>query len=216
MKKYISGLSILLVLAACKVSKDVKTPKPDLPDQFGNVAAATADTSSVADIPWKKFFTDPTLQKLIDSAIARNYDMQLALKNIESSELLLKQVKWNNVPQVDLNVAANTTRVADNSLNGLSLKEAGIKTKHVENYQADVSLSWEADIWGKIRNQSKSALATFLQTAEARKLVQTSIVAGVSQGYFNLLMLDEQLAIAKRNVLLNDSTLRIINLQFNA
>lgn len=216
MRKYISGLSILLILAACSVSKNVETPKPDLPDQFGNVAATTADSSSVANIPWRTFFTDPTLQKLIDSAIVRNYDMQLAIKNIEASRLLLQQTKWNNVPQVDLNVAASTTRVSDNSLNGLSLAEAGIKTKHIENYQADVSLSWEADIWGKIHNQSKAALAAYLQTAEAKKLVQTSIVAGVSQGYFNLLMLDEQLAIAKRNVLLNDSTLRIIKLQFDA
>ncbi|HEX3386784.1 MAG TPA: efflux transporter outer membrane subunit, partial [Mucilaginibacter sp.] len=216
MKKYISGLSILLIaLAACNVSKNVGTPKTELPDHFGNFTA-TADTSSVADIPWRKFFTDPTLQKLIDSAIVKNYDMQLALKNIQASELLLKQVKWNNMPQIDLNVSANTSRPADNSLNGVALTQYGIKARHIENYQADVSLSWEADIWGKIRNQSKSALAALLQTAEARKLVQTSIVAGVSQGYFNLLMLDEQLAIAKRNVLLNDSTLRIIQLEFNS
>ena len=217
MRKYISGLGILLVvLSACSVSKNVETPKPDLPAQFGNVAATSADSSSVASIPWKTFFTDPTLQKLIDSAIVRNYDMQLAVKNIEASELLLKQSKWNNVPEVDLNIAANTTRPSDNSLNGLSLNKAGVKTKHIENYQADVFLSWEADIWGKIHNQNKAALAAYLQTAEAKKLVQTSIVAGVSQGYFNLLMLDEQMAIAKRNVLLNDSTLRIIKLQFNA
>src|ERR1700744_6595475 len=117
--------------------------------------------------------------------------MLIAVKNIQASELLLKQVKWNNVPQVDLNVSANTTRPADNSLDGLSLAQYGIKSKHIENYQADVSLSWEADIWGKIRNQSKSALAAYLQTNEARKLVQTDIVAQVSQGYFNLLMLDE-------------------------
>jgi len=215
MKKYIGGLSLILLLAACSVSKNVETPKPELPNSFGNVAE-TADTSSVADIPWKSFFTDPTLQKLIDSAILKNYDMQIAVKNIEASQLLLKQTKWNNVPQVDLNISANTTRPSDNSVNGASLSEAGITSKHVENYQADVSLSWEADIWGKIHNQSKAALAAYLQTTEARKLVQTSIVAGVSQGYYNLLMLDAQLGIAKRNVALNDSTLTIIKLQYNA
>src|SRR6185312_7596750 len=109
MKKYIGGLGLMLLLAACSVSKNVETPKPELPNSFGNVAA-TADSSSVADIPWKSFFTDPTLQKLIDSAIIRNYDMQLAVNNIEASQLLLKQSKWNNVPQVDLNIAANTSR----------------------------------------------------------------------------------------------------------
>jgi NodT family efflux transporter outer membrane factor (OMF) lipoprotein len=216
MKTYISGLALaLVILSACNVSKNVETPKPALPESFGNVAATT-DTSSIADIPWKSFFTDATLQKLIDSAIVKNYDMQIAIKNIEASELLVKQVKWNNVPQVDLGVTANTTRPSDNSVNGLSLAQAGIKTKHVEDYSANVSLSWEADIWGKIRNQSKSALAAYLQTAEAKKAIQTDIVANVSQGYYNLLMLDDQLAIAKRNVALNDSTLRIIKLQFDA
>jgi len=216
MKTYISGLALaLVVLSACTVSKNVETPKPALPESFGNVAATT-DTSSVADIPWKNFFTDATLQKLIDSAIIKNYDMQIAIKNLEASDLLVKQVKWNNVPQIDLGVTANTQRPSDNSLNGLSLSQAGIKTKHIEDYSANASLSWEADIWGKIKNQNKTAVATYLQTAEAKKLVQTNIVASVSQGYYNLLMLDDQLGIAKKNVNLNDSTLRIIKLQFDA
>ncbi|MBV8388538.1 MAG: TolC family protein [Mucilaginibacter sp.] len=217
MKTYISGLALALVLlSACTVSKNVETPKPALPESFGNVAAATTDTSSVADIPWKSFFTDVTLQKLIDSAIVKNYDMQIAIKNLEASNLLVKQVKWNNVPQIDLGVTANTSRPSDNSINGKSLSQAGIKTKHIEDYSANASLSWEADIWGKIHNQNKSAVAAYLQTAEAKKLVQTNIVASVSQGYYNLIMLDDQLAIAKKNVKLNDSTLRIIKLQYDA
>jgi len=142
--------------------------------------------------------------------------MQIAIKNLEASDLLVKQVKWNNVPQIDLGVTANTQRPSDNSITGRSLSQAGIKTKQIEDYSANASLSWEADIWGKIRNQNKTAVATYLQTAEAKKLVQTNIVAGVSQGYYNLLMLDDQLGIAKKNVVLNDSTLRIIKLQYDA
>src|ERR1700761_1169245 len=167
-------------------------------------------------LQWKTFFTDATLQKLIDSAIVRNYDMQLAVKNIEASQLLFKQVKWNNVPAIALNVTANTQRPSDNSLTGLSLSQYDIGSKHIEDYSANLSLSWEADIWGKIHNQNKSALAAYLQTTEAKKLIQTNIVASVSQGYYNLLMLDEQLATAPSNVRLNDSTLRIIKLQYDA
>ena len=219
MKKFIVSIQkfafILIVLTGCTVSKNVETPKTALPDTFRS-AAATTDTSSVGDIPWKSFFTDVTLQKLIDSAIVKNYDMQLAIKNIEASQLLVKQVKWNNVPEVGLNVTANTTRPSDNSLNGLSLSQYDIGSKHIEDYSANLSLSWEADIWGKIRNQNKSAVAAYLQTVEAKKAVQTNIVADVSQGYYNLLMLDEQLGIAQKNVRLNDSTLRIIKLQYDA
>jgi len=216
MKNNIVSLAFIwLILSACNVSKDIETPRPALPDHFGN-AAATADTSSIADIGWKNFFTDPVLQKLIDSAIAKNYDMQIALKNIEASQLLLKQVKWNNVPQVDLNVTANTDRPSNNSLTGLSLTQYNIGTNHIEDYSANVAVSWEADIWGKIRNQSKAALAAYLQTVEAKKAIQTTLVFNISRGYYNLLMLDAQLDIAHKNVQLNDSTLRIIRLQYDA
>ncbi|MEO6633801.1 MAG: TolC family protein [Mucilaginibacter sp.] len=218
MRNYIS-ISILVltlsVLSACKVSKDVETPKPALPETFRN-AATTGDTSSIADIQWKQFFTEATLQKLIDSAIVKNYDMQIAVKNIEASQLLFKQVKWNNVPQVNLNVTASSSRPSDNSLNGLTLSQNNIGTKHIEDYSANLAVSWEADIWGKIRNQQRTALAAYLQTQEAKKAIQTSLVASVSQGYYNLLMLDAQLDIAQKNVKLNDSTLRIIKLQFDA
>ncbi len=214
--KHISKYALLLVivaLSACKVSKDMQTPQVALPANFrGDVAR---DTNTIADIPWKSFFTDATLQKLIDSALIKNYDMQLAIKNIDAAQLLVKQVKWNYVPAVGLNVTASSSRPSDNSLNGISLAQF-LGTKHIEDYSANVSLSWEADIWGKIRNQNKSAVAAYLQTSEARKGVQTNLVAGVSQGYYNLLMLDEQLAIAQKNLALNDSTLRIIQLQFNA
>jgi len=210
--KYILILAVL-ALSACTVSKDISMPQAQLPATFRN--AVSADTSSIADIPWKIFFTDPALQKLIDSAIIKNNDMLLALKNIDAARLLVKQVKWNNVPEVGLNISASSSRPSDNSLDGLSLSEYNLGS-HIEDYSADVSISWEADIWGKIHNQSKSALAAYLQTAEAKKLVQTNIVAGVSQGYYNLLMLDAQLLTAQNNVKLNDSTLRIIKLQFDA
>ncbi|QEC80144.1 efflux transporter outer membrane subunit [Mucilaginibacter ginsenosidivorax] len=220
MKRYITPLAFVLLtafLSACKVSKDVETPKPELPVAFRSAAAiTTADTSSIADIQWKNFFTDATLQKLIDSAIAKNYDMQIAVKNIDAAQLLFKQVKWNYVPEVALNVTANTSRPSDNSLTGLSISQYNIGTRHVEDYSANLALSWEADIWGKIRSQSRQALAEYLQTAEAKKAIQTNIVANVSQGYYNLLMLDAQLDIAKKNVKLNDSTIRIIRLQYDA
>jgi multidrug efflux system outer membrane protein len=218
MKNYIKLSILILVLAvlnSCKVSKDVQTPKPALPATFRN-AATTGDTSSIADIQWKSFFTEATLQKLIDSAIIKNYDMQIAVKNIEEAQLLFKQVKWNYVPQVDLNVTASSSRPSDNSVNGLSLSQYNIGTKHIEDYSANLAVSWEADIWGKIHNQERSALATYLQTQEAKKAIQTNIVASVSQGYYNLLMLDAQLDIAQKNVKLNDSTLRIIKLQYDA
>lgn len=204
----------LVVLSACKVSRDVAAPDPALPVTFRNASEAT-DSTGIADLPWKSFFADASLQQLIGKAIERNYDMQLALKNIEAAQLQLKQTKWGYAPDARLQVGASTSRPSDNSLNGLSLGQF-LRSQHVEDYSASLVLSWEADIWGKIRNQQKAALAAYLQTEEARKLIQTDIVSGVSKGYYNLLMLDAQLDVARKNLALNDSTLRIIRLQFDA
>lgn len=209
---YLTTLS-LAILTSCKVSKDIPGPQAPLPVSYRD--AVNTDSSSIASIHWKTFFTDALLQQLIDSAIKNNYDMQSALKNIEAAQLVVKQSKLGYLPQANLQIGAGINRPSDNSLNGLSLSQF-LGKSYVEDYSAATVLSWEADIWGKIKNQKAKALASYLQTTEARKAVQTNLVASVARGYYNLLMLDAQLAIANKNLLLNDSTLRIIQLQFNA
>jgi multidrug efflux system outer membrane protein len=204
---------LLAGLGACKVSKDIATPAAELPGQFRT--AETTDTTSVANLPWKSFFADPELQRLIDSAIARNYDMQVAYQNIRSAQLTLGQSKLGYWPDLTLNVTGQYNRPSDNSLNGLTASQF-LGTKHIDDYNANIGLSWEADIWGKIRNQQSKALAQYLQSTEARKALQTNIVEGVADGYYNLLMLDAQLTIARTNLALNDSTLTIIRLQYNS
>lgn len=216
MKKYINTLVpllILVVLAGCKVSKDVAIPKAAIPDTFRNANAI--DTNSIGKVSVKNFFTEDGVKRLIDTALLRNYDMQIALKNIESAEVLFKQSKLGNIPELTLQVTANANRPSNNSLNGLSAGQF-LKTNVIQDYNANIGLAWEADIWGKIKGQKQAALATYLQTAEARKAIQTRIVANVAQGYYRLLMMDAQMAVAKKNLLLNDSTLRIIHMQFDA
>lgn len=216
MKTHINGYLLLLLLlaaSACKVSKDTQIPADALPATYR--LATVTDTNSIAKLPWKSFFAETELQTLIDSAIAKNNDLQIALKNIEAGKLILRQARLGYLPDAVLQVNTTSSRPSDNSLNGLSLNQF-LGSKHIEDYTAAASLAWEADIWGKIRSQKVAALATYLQTEEARKAVQTQLVANVSQGYYNLLMLDAQLAIARKNLKLNDSTLRIIRLQFDA
>lgn len=212
---YISAI-LMVSIASCKVSKDVATPDAELPLNFRNsVANVPNNSTEIANISWKDFFTDTSLQNLIDSALIKNYDIQIALKNIDQAALVTKQVRWNYVPTLALNVGASSSRPSNNSLSGLSMSQFGIGN-HIEDYSANLSTSWEADIWGKIRNQQKGAVAAYLQSQEARKAVQINLVSSISQGYFNLLMLDAQLAIARKNTKLNDSTLQIIKLQFAA
>jgi len=208
-----AAFALLLGLAGCKVSKDVATPATQLPGQFRS--SESTDTTSIASLPWKSFFADPVLQRLIDSAIVHNYDMQVALQNIKSAQLTLGQAKLGYWPDITLQVTANLTRPGSESLNGITANDF-LHSKYLNDYNANVGLTWEADIWGKIKNKQSMALAQYLQTAEAKKLLQTNIVSGVAEGYYNLLMLDAQLGIARSNLALNDSTLRIIRLQYTA
>lgn len=215
-KMDIKKIALFLVLiVGCKAAKEVQKPVLPIGTEFRNAALKT-DTVSIADVQWKNFYTDVTLQELIDTALIRNYDMQIALKQLESAQLLFRQVKWNYIPELALHVTASSNRPSDNSLTARNTSQLRGGSSHVEDYMASLQLSWEADIWGKIRNKNSVALAGFLQTDEARKLIRTDLVARISQGYYNLLMLDTQLDIAQKNVRLNDSTLRIVRLQYEA
>jgi multidrug efflux system outer membrane protein len=203
---------MLVWIASCKVSKDVETPKDAVPVSF---RSATTDTGNIAGLKWSAFFTDATLKKMIDSAITNNYDMQIALKNIQQSEQLLKQARVALLPDLNLNIGASTNFPSKNSLNG-SLTNQFLGTDHIEDFTANLGLSWEADLWGKVRNQKKSALAAYLQSTEARNLMYTTIVTNVAQGFYTLLMLDAQLEIARKNLALRENTLKMITLQRDA
>lgn len=206
-------LLVLLLLItgsfACSVGKNYQRPNLDTPAQYRN--ASFSDTSSIADIEWKKFFTDTTLQRLIEDGIKYNYDLQFALKRIDIAQQQVKQAKLLWLPQLNLQATGQYSRPSDNSLNGLSLGSF-LGSKHVEDYTAALNLSWEIDIWGKIRRQKEATIAQYLQTYEATKAVQTQLVANIAQDFFNLLMLDKQLEIAHRNLNLSDSTLQLTRL----
>jgi multidrug efflux system outer membrane protein len=218
MKKYITKIVMVAILIttliSCSVSKDIETPKDALPENFRN-ASVSNDTTSIADLEWKNFFTEKDIIKLIDSAVVRNNDLQIATKNIEIAQYRFTQSKWNNVPQINLGVNASTSNPSDNSFTGKNLGQA-LGQNHINDFTAGATLSWEADIWGKIKNQKKGAYAEYLQSEEVKKALQTTIVADVSKGYYNLLMLDAQLEIAKETLKLNDSTTNIIKLKYDA
>ncbi|MFN0290723.1 TolC family protein [Pedobacter helvus] len=215
MKSYIYSFFILLLLGSygCSIPRSVINPIQDTPSQYRGLA--NADTSSIGKLPIKDFFANQSIKQLLDSAIERNIDLQIALKNIDAANLLLKRARMGNLPQLNLQVTANSSRPSENSLNGLSASQF-LRTSHIEDFNANLALTWEADIWGKISKQKEAAYATYLQTEEAKKAVQTRVVAMVATGFYQLLLLDAQLVIAKKNVLLTDSTLKMVSKQFDA
>jgi multidrug efflux system outer membrane protein len=211
--KNISFALLLFILSSCGIAREVLAPKEDIPGNFRDILST--DTSSIGALPIRDFFSTPAIRNLIDSALLKNFDLQIALKNIDAAELMLKRAKLGNIPQLNLQITANSNRPSDNSLNGLSTSQF-LNTSHIEDYNANLALTWEVDIWGKIKKQKEAAYAGYLQSAEVKKAVQTRIVAEVASGFYRLLMLDAQLAVAKRNVELNNNTLKMIKMQFDA
>src|SRR6187455_458486 len=201
-QQLIISFLIILFISSCKVGKEYQRPALELPKQFNNVSFS--DTSSIADIEWKNFFTDNTLQDLIQKGITHNHDLLLAMKRIDISQEQLKQVKLIQFPELTSQISAQYNYPSKNSLSGISTNSF-LKKNHIENYLTSINLSWEVDIWGKLRNQKEATLAEYVQTYEAAKAVQTQVVASIAHGYFNLLMLDRQLEIAKKNLSLSDS-----------
>lgn len=229
-KKYISALclatGLLISMNACKIGKDYVQPKLQLPSTFrGDTLDFFGDTSSMGLIHWKSFFHDPTLKMLIDSALANNFEMKTALLNLQISNNLLAQNKSNYLPSVGATIAngSRTWRSKDFGSGPLTKYYDRKGEKAPENrfvYQSqfgsDINFSWEIDIWKKISSKQEQLLAEYLDTQEAKNAIQTNIITSVAKGYFNLLMLDAKIEVAKRNVQLNDSTLRMIKLQYTA
>jgi multidrug efflux system outer membrane protein len=204
---------LLLILASCGITKDIATPIKDVPINFRGTD--NYENTSIGTLPVKEFFSNATLQQLIDTALIKNFDIQIALQNIEAADLMFKRAKLGQLPQLNFQTSVSSNRPSDNSLNGLSTSQF-LNTNHIEDFNANLALTWEADIWGKIAKQKTAAYAGYLQSEEARKAVQTRIVAQVATTFYRLIMLDAQLKVANSNVQLANNTVNMIKMQYDA
>lgn len=205
-------LLVAASLSSCVVGKKYEKPPVNLPEQYHGPAILTGDTTL---LEWSVFFKDPLLIKLIDSALQRNNEIGTAALTLEQLDLSLKQAKLSILPTLNLVSSANRNYLSKNSLNG-SLAGQVTGGNFMDDYSASLSLSWEVDIWGKAALRKAGARADFLGQKENIRAVKTRIITQVAQAYYSLVSLDEQLKIAEQNVLLSDSTLNMVNLQFSA
>ncbi|MDR2269495.1 MAG: TolC family protein [Sphingobacterium sp.] len=200
------------MLSSCSVSKKYERTELNMPQRYRNQITVTADS---VQLPWKRFFREPMLISLLEKALQRNNEIAIALKNTEQLDLALKQAKQALLPTVDLSIGANRTWQSKNSLNG-SLSGQIVSTPYIDDYGANLRLSWEADIWGKAKMQKAAASANYFAQQENLSALKTRIIVQVAQAYYRLISLDEQLLIAQKNVELSDSTLNMMKLQFDA
>jgi multidrug efflux system outer membrane protein len=207
-------IASLLLLAGCAVPKSAPQIDDITVTAFRNDSIKSQDKST-ADLPWREFFANEELARLIDKALEKNNDLQIAVKDIEIADQLYRKARQGYLPEAGLSVSSSNSIPSENSLNGLTASQF-LGTKDLNNYTASLGISWEADIWGKVKNQKKETLAQYLQTQEAKKGIQTMLITSIANGYYTLLMLDKQLVIAKENLVLNNRTLEIVKLQYQS
>jgi multidrug efflux system outer membrane protein len=187
--RHVRFVACLLLTAGCAVGPNFKTPDAHPPDAFRG--AEEAGTNSLGNLPWWQLFQDPALQGLLQTALTNNYDLRVAVARVEESRAMLAQSRSQFYPQVTYEALSGGSR---NVLSGTPF--AGLGTAQGSGLAG--SVSWEIDLWGRIRRLTESARAAYLATDEARRNVTISLVANVAQSYFQLLALDAQLAIARQ------------------
>ena len=194
MKSNIYKITALVVVGfiaqSCFVAKNYERPADVKAENLYRTEVAAQDSASLADVTWDKLFTDPVLQGHIKKGLQNNFDIRIALQNIISAEAYLKQGKAAYFPTVSGTASWQHQELAKNSQFG-ALFNGGIDT-----YLLTANLTWEADIWGKIRSNKRAYNAAFLQTIAANQAVKTTVITNIASMYYQLLALDEQLKIA--------------------
>src|SRR5690625_1239545 len=227
---FLSIFTFSIISISCGAKREYKPSSIEVAKQYRFADSLqskdnlTADTTiTLGQIPWKEFFGDSILIQLIDKAIANNLDMQQAITNIEIANQMLLRSKASSLPEVNATLGKfargyNSKNYYGNPSSNYYENKTPPDNMYTNKVQhiSDIQVSWELDIWGKFRNKKEADLASYLKTQEAKKAVQTELVAEVAKGYYQLLELDAQLEVARANAKLNDSILRIIELQYDA
>jgi outer membrane protein, multidrug efflux system len=183
------------LLAGCAVGPDYKRPLTTPPETFRG-QTGPAEAASLADLPWWEVFRDATLQELLQTALANNYDLRVAVARVEQARALAARARGEFLPAIGYE--GNIGRARGAEFGAITvLPGAPVSTESA--FLGLITASWEPDIWGRIRRQYEAARAQFLGTEEARLGVLLSLVSNVAQAYFELLQLDAQLDIARRN-----------------
>lgn len=194
------GLTALIGLSSCQVTNQYKTPEVDTENLYRDMNST--DTTTIANIPWRDYFSDPHLVSLIEEGIENNYNLQIAYTRIQQAEASLSIARAAYFPDIALVGQVNHSR----SSNGSNGKD--VLGYNSTNYSLGVSASWELDIWGKLNRQSRAKYAQFLNSHAYKNLIQTSLIANIATSYYSLLALDEKLVITIESAKLMEENVR--------
>jgi multidrug efflux system outer membrane protein len=157
----------------------------------GNTTAATPSPASLADLAWWQVYNDPVLQGLLQEALKNNYDVQIAAQSVEQAQQQAYEQQSFLMPQIGY--GGTVSRGRNQTLGTLQ----PLNGSYNSSTSLQLNLSWQIDLWGKLRRADEAARAALLATVEAQRGVWLTLVSDVATTYFQLLGLEAQLQVAK-------------------
>jgi outer membrane protein, multidrug efflux system len=194
------AIGLCCLLASCAMGSDYERPKTETPNAFRMAEGAT-DAPTLANLPWWDLLRDEQLQALIKVALVENKDLQRAIATVEEFQARAFIARSDYLPGV----------AASGNAPAFGRKTVFLFPGFANpfNYYLQGNLSWELDIWGRIRRSNEAARADLLSKEENRRAVVLQLVSGVAESYFNLLQFDAQLDIARRTLQSWEESVRI-------
>jgi outer membrane protein, multidrug efflux system len=189
-----------------EVGPDYKRPDPAPVEEFRS-QIGPAENASLADSPWWAVFKDPQLQRFIAEALARNYDLQLAVARVDQARSLVWVAASPFYPQAGYQVFGGRERIflpVENGNGNLTYNAFGWL----------LNATWEIDVWGRIRRSTEAARANLFAQEDVRRGVMLTLVSDVATGYFRLLELDRELVIARESSKTYKQTLDLFTQRF--
>src|SRR5213594_1022418 len=203
-------LVVVGVLAGCTVGPNYKRPEVIVPADWRN---SPERGDSLGDLGWWELFKDPALYELIATAVVANRDLQVAVARVLESRAQLGVARAAQFPQVNAGGSYQYTR--PNSANSPFLRSApGAEVFTGNDLRADVDLTFELDLWGRLRRGTEAARAELLASEETRRAVLMTLVADVARTHFDLLELDHELEIARRTLQTRQASLELQRRRF--
>ena len=206
------GITFLTLLTtACSVPHLItKTENRSVPASYNN----SQDSTNTARTTWRTFFADPNLKALIDTALYNNQELNITLQEIQiaNNEVVARAGAYR--PFVSLGGGAGIDKVSRYTSQGaadeISEIKPGQRTPSVlPNTYFGATVSWEVDIWHKLRNARKSAVSSYLASIEGKNFQITNLVAEIAMSYYELMGYDNQLDIIRRNIDILNNALSI-------
>ncbi|MFN4007511.1 MAG: TolC family protein [Chitinophagaceae bacterium] len=212
-------IAIAIWLNACKIPTITsKTPSVSMPKNFA--LTTTQDSTNIAELEWRTYFNDPYLIALIDTALQHNQELNIVLQEIAISNNEIMAKRGEYLPFVQLNAGALHDKSGKYTWNGFNEEDLKANPdkgpKYLGDFMIGATMAWELDVWKKLRTAKKSAVLRYLATTEGKHFLVTNIIAEIANSYYELMALDNMLAIIRQNIAIQSNALQVVKLEKDA